>query len=138
MTAPRQRPARALLSRSVVVTAVVGLLCCLVAGLVRGLPGLWGAALATVVVVLFLLVGQLPISTAARGRSGLAAVLLLLLYVVRIWLLLAAYAVVVTAGDNAVDRESVGATLILAALAWTAATVWTAMRWRPTLIDSHG
>lgn len=134
MTVRARRPVRDLLTRSVIAAAAAGLVCAVAGLAVRGLPGLFGGALAAMLVVAFLLVGQIPIAAAARGRGGLGALLLLTLYSVRVWLLLVTYAVVVASGD-AVDREVLGVTLIACALAWTAATVWTAVHWKPTLID---
>ena len=133
MTAPGQ--VRQLLRLSAIVAVATGAGCSLVGLLLRGWPGMLGGLLATGMVVGFLLVGQLPVSQSVRGRSGLTVGLVLVLYVVRVLLLIVAYAVVVNVTADAVDGDVVGLTVIATALGWTAATVWTAVHWRPTLIE---
>ena len=44
----------------------------------------------------------------------------------------------VFAGSDEVDRSALGLTVIACALAWTAGTVWTALRWRPMLVEPEG
>ena len=135
MTPRRAATERTLLSRAVLLTLGVGALCALAAGLLRGGAGLVGAAFAVGLVLAFLLVGQLPVAQAARGRRRLGAALLVVLYLLRVLLLVLAYALVVASGDARLDREALGVTVVASALAWTAGTVWSALRWRPMVVE---
>lgn len=125
---------RQLLRLSAIAAVVTGAACTVVGLVLRGWPGLLAGLLATGMVVGFLLVGQLPVSRPVQGRGCLAAALVLALYVARVVLLIVAYAVVVNLTADAVDGDVVGLTVIATALAWTAATVWTAVHWKPVLI----
>jgi len=136
--APAVRPGateRALLSRAVVLTALVAAVAAPVALVVRGPDGLAGAALGAALVLGFLLIGQVPVAQVARGRRRLGAALLIGLYTARVLLLLVAYRVV-TASPAALDRQVLGGTVVACALAWTGGTVWSMLRWRPLVIDA--
>ena len=125
--------ARGLLGPAVLAALVAGGLAVVVAAAVAGGPGATGAAIGLALVVGFLLLGQVPVAQVARGRRGLGAALLLLLYTTRVVLLLVALRVLSDA--DSVHRGAVGLTVIAAALAWTAGTVWSAMRWRPLVVE---
>lgn len=114
-------------------TLVAGLVCAVVAAATAGRDGLLAALVGLALVLGFLLVGQLPVAQAARGRRVLATALLILLYTTRVLLLLLAFRIF-TAADQ-VDLTSLGATVVVCALAWTAGTVWTAIRWRPMVVE---
>lgn len=131
--------ARTLLTRAVLLSAVVGAVAVAVAGLRHGRAGMLGAGLGAGLVLAFLLAGQVPVAQVAAGRRRGAAGLLVLLYTARVLLLLAAYRLVVDAG-GAVDRRSLGLTVLACALAWTVGTVWSALQWRPYVVgpDGHG
>jgi ATP synthase protein I len=135
----RVRPAgpgtdpRRLLAPSVVATLVAAVVAVPVAGLVAGQEGGSGALVGAGLVLAFLLVGQVPVAQAARGRRGLGAFLLVVLYLLRVVLLLALFQVVL--GSDGVHRKSVGLTVIGCALAWTVGTVWSALRWRPLVVE---
>jgi len=125
--------ARGLLGPAVLAALAAGGLAVVVAAVVAGAPGAAGAAIGLALVVGFLLLGQVPVSQVARGRRGLGAALLLLLYTARVMLLLVALRVLSDA--DGVHRGAVGLTVIACALAWTAGTVWSAMRWRPLVVE---
>jgi hypothetical protein len=122
-----------MLGRAVVLTLVVALVAAVVGTAVAGLDGLRAAVLAAVLVLAFLLVGQLPVAQAAQGRRGVGAGLLVALYTTRLVLLFLAFRLFDDAGQ--VDRTVLGVTVIAAAMAWTAGTVWTALRWRPMVVE---
>ena len=126
--------ARGLLGPAVLAALAAGALSVVVAAAVSGGPGAAGAAIGLALVVGFLLLGQVPVAQVARGRRGLGAALLLLLYTARVVLLLVALRVLSDA--DGVHRGAVGLTVIAAALAWTAGTVWSAMRWRPLVVET--
>jgi ATP synthase protein I len=127
------RPGGHLLLPATGLAAAAGLLCMLVGWRMEASRGLAAAALGTVLVLAFLLVGQLPIAQVSRGRRGLGAMLLLLGYTTRIALLLAALRAFYTAPS--VDREVLGVTIVVTALAWTAGAVWAFLRWRPLYVE---
>lgn len=134
MTAPGGTE-RTLLSRALLLTAGVGLVCVAVASVARGLDGFRGALVGIGLVLTFLVIGQVPISQVARGRRRLGAALLVVLYVGRVLLLVLAYGLVLgTGAADALDREALGLAVVAGALAWTAGTVWSALRWRPVLV----
>lgn len=124
---------RALLTPSVLVATVVGAGCAVVALLVDGAAGLLAAVLATAVVLAFLLAGQLPVAQAARGRRGLGAMLLLIGYSSRLFLLLALGVGLTEAGGP--ERRVAGLTVVAVGLGWTGATVWSWLRWQPPVVD---
>jgi ATP synthase protein I len=125
--------ARRLLAPAVVAAAVAGVVAVVVAAVVSGAEAVSGALVGAGLVLAFLLVGQVPVSQAARGRRWLGAFLLVVLYLLRVVLLLVAFQLVVT--SDGVHRRAVGLTVIACALAWTAGTVWSAMRWRPMVVE---
>lgn len=133
MTRHPAGPARTLLGRAVVLTLLAGLLAMAVATATVGGEGLLGASVGLGLVLGFLLVGQLPVAQVARGRRALGAALLVSLYSTRVVLLLVAFRVLSGAGQ--VDREALGLTVVICALAWTAGTVWAAVRWRPMVVE---
>ena len=125
--------ARGLLGPAVLAALAVGALAVVVAAAVAAGPGAAGASIGLALVVGFLLLGQVPVAQVARGRRGVGAALLLLLYTARVVLLLVALRVLSDA--DAVHRGAVGLTVIACALAWTAGAVWSALRWRPLVVE---
>lgn len=134
---------RALLGPAVALTVLAGVVAAAVAGATVGTSGLLAALVAVGLVLGFLLVGQLPLAHVARGRRGVGAGLLLSLYVTRVMLLVLAYAVFTS--SSSVDRRALGLTVLACVAGWTAGTVWSALRWRPMVVepedavgDGHG
>jgi len=124
--------ARFLLGRAVVLVAVTGLVAVLVAAVTSGRAGVLGALLGTVLVLGYLLVGQSPISAAARGGQGAGTALLILLYTLRLMVLIILFRAFSV--SDAVDGTALGLTMIACGLVWTAGVVWSAMRWRPMVV----
>jgi hypothetical protein len=133
MTAQPGRTERTLLGRAVALALLAGAVSVGVATAVAGGDGLRAALLGVGLVLGFLLVGQLPVAQVARGRRRLGAALLVVLFVLRVVALLVAFAVFYV--SDGVDREVLGATVMACALAWTAGAVWSALRWRPMVVD---
>jgi hypothetical protein len=75
----------------VTLTLLSGLASVVVAAVTVGRAGALAALVALGLVLGFLVLGQLPVAQAARGRRGTGAALLLLLYSVRIAVLLGAF-----------------------------------------------
>ena len=124
---------RELLGPATVTAAAAGLVTAIVALLVGGGSALLASLVGTVLVLACLLLGQLPLVLAARGRKGMGAFLLLFGYFGQVGVLLIALLVVLDTG--ALDRKPLGVAVIVCSLAWTAAAVRTFLRWRPTLIE---
>jgi ATP synthase protein I len=125
--------ARRLLGPAVAAAVVVGVVAVAVAAVAAGSEAVSGALVGAGLVLGFLLVGQVPVAQAARGRRWLGAFLLVVLYLVRVVLLLVAFQLVVRSAG--IHRTAVGVTVIVCALAWTAGTVWSALRWRPLVVE---
>lgn len=123
---------RTLLGRAVVLTLLVGLVSVGLAA-AAGRAAVLAALLALGLVLGFLLIGQLPVAQVARGRRRVGAALLVVLFTIRVLLLLVAFRVFYVSDD--VDRKVLGLTVIACALAWTAGTVWAALRWRPMVVE---
>ena len=133
MTVRREVGVRALLGTSVLVALGVAGLCMVIGAVVAGTEGLAAAALGGLLVVGFLLLGQLPLVQAAKGRRGLGALMLLLGYSLQVLVLVVLFAVVIE--TTGVDADVLGLTIIAVALGWTVATVWRWLRWRPPVVE---
>jgi ATP synthase protein I len=127
------RPERSVLLPAAMSTVVAGACCTTVAAFAVGRHGAGSAVLATALVLAFLLLGQLPVAQASRGRQGLGAALLLGGYTARIALVLFAFRLFHVA--DGVDREVLGLTVVATALAWTAGAVWAFLRWKPLYVE---
>lgn len=133
MTGAAAGTERTLLVPPVALTLATGLAALVVATATVGRPGLLASLVAVGLVLGFLVVGQLPLAHVARGRRGVGAAMLLALYTTRIMLLVVAYAVF--SSTDSVDRRALGLTVLACAAAWTAGTVWSALRWRPMVVE---
>jgi ATP synthase protein I len=101
------------------VTAVVGAACAVAAGLSAGRPGVYGALVATAVVVGFFWFGLLPLLVVRGEQAGPAFGLgvLLLTYTFRLAAALLVLRLLTRSGT--VDRHWLGLTVIACALAWS-------------------
>ena len=133
MTVRREVGVRSLLGASVLVALGVAGLCMVIGAVVEGTEGLAAAALGGLLVVGFLLLGQLPLVQAAKGRRGLGAMLLLLGYSLQVLVLVVVFAIVIE--TTGVDADVLGLTIIAVALGWTVATVWRWLRWQPPVVE---
>ncbi len=103
-------------------TLAAGVLCAVVAGLRLGAPGVVSALLATAVVAAFFRSGLLPLALAGERaeRGGLALLVLLTNYALRLVLVLLVLAAAAARGW--VDRGAVGLALVVCTLVWTTAS----------------
>ena len=101
-------------------TLAVGLVSALVAWAVAGVAGLVAGMVGTLLVLGFFASGAVPLflagQTGLRARAGVT--LLLLTYTLRLVLVLLVLAL--AAESDAVDAPSLGVTVIVCALAWSA------------------
>ena len=113
-------------------TVAAGLACSLVAWAASGSAGLVAGMVATLLVIGFFASGSVPLFLAGQvaltGGSGVA--LLLITYTLRLVLVLAALAV--AAQTDVVDRSSLGLTVIVCTLAWSALQMVAVLRARET------
>lgn len=123
---------RSLLGPATALAAGTGLACAVVAAFSGGGRGAASAAAATALVLTFLWAGQLPVAVAARGRGRLGTALLVTGYTLRV---AAALLALVLFDATTLDRRVFGATVVLAALAWTAGATWVLARWRSVTIE---
>lgn len=123
----------AVLTPAVLGAGAATLACAVGSAVVDGWAGLAGALVAGGLVLAFLLVGQLPVAQASRGRQGLGALLVLVGYLARVFLLLVVFVLVVEGGFP--NRHVFGVDLMVVAIGWTAGTVWSLVRWRPPVVD---
>ncbi len=133
MTSRAAHTERTLLGRAVTLTLVTGVASVVVAAVTVGRTGLLAALVALGLVLGFLVLGQLPVAQAARGHRGAGAALLLLLYSARIAILLGTFRVFYSSDD--LDRDVLGLTVIACAAGWTIGTVWSALRWKPMVVE---
>ncbi|HUR51906.1 MAG TPA: hypothetical protein VMZ11_07270 [Mycobacteriales bacterium] len=107
------------------VTLLVGLPCAAVAAVTSGSDGVWSALLGIGLVLGFMSAGSLPFVIAGdtrEGRGGVAFVVLGLTYALR--LVLALVLLKVAARSHVLDRQVIGLTAIVGALAWTGTHVF--------------
>jgi hypothetical protein len=124
---------RAALTPAVLGAVAATVVCAVGSTAADGWAGLAAALLAGSLVLAFLLAGQLPVAEASRGRPGLGALLVLVGYLARVFLLLVVFVLVVNGGFP--DRTMFGVDLMVVALGWTAGTVWSLVRWKPPVVD---
>ena len=99
------------------VTLAVGALCVLVAWAAVGSHGPGSALLGLVMVLVFFSAGTLPLLVVGDAtQSGFAFLVLAMTYILRILLGVVVYVVAIR--SPAIDRQVVGLTVIVCALAW--------------------
>ena len=119
---------------SALVTLGVGVLCVLVSWVAVGSDGPGSALLGVTMVLVFFLAGAVPLLVVGDGRqSGFAYLVLAMTYVLRILLGVVVY--VVATRSPSIDRQVVGLTVIVCALAWvnTQVVLGLSRRHQPTL-----
>lgn len=119
---------------SALVTLAVGVVCLLISWLSVGRDGPGSALLGVAMVLVFFLAGGVPLLLVGDGsRSGFAYLVLAMTYVLRILLGVVVY--VVATRSPSIDRQVVGLTVIVCALAWvnTQVVLGLSRRHQPTL-----
>jgi len=103
-------------------TAVAGLLVTAFCLIVIDTQAAIGALLATVVVVVFFMVGQLVLGHVLRTNPMMGMSVAMLLYIVKIGVLLGL--LIVLQGSTAFNTKAFAATILITTLVWTSAEVW--------------
>ncbi|HBJ72297.1 MAG TPA: hypothetical protein DDY88_00940 [Actinobacteria bacterium] len=109
-------------------TAIVGVLTIIVAGIFRGMDGLIGAVVGTVLVLLFFSIGNFILNWALREHPQIALSIALLTYVVKIGFLLVL--IVLFADTTLFNTKVFALTVVLCTITWTTAEllVWSRTR----------
>jgi ATP synthase protein I len=130
---PASRATLIVLRAAAVPTLLVGLLAVLIGALVVGGAGALGAAIGTVVVLVFFAVGQyaLGIVLATNPQAAMSAALVL--YLVKIGILFGMIAVF--QDTTAFDPKVFGLTVLACTLTWTAAEVWAVGKTKMLVIE---
>lgn len=116
---------------------VAGALCAVIAGLVDGPSGAYGALVATVVVSAFFGLGHLVLSRLRDVDPLMYLLIALLTYVLQVVCLLAVFGVMAGRSD-AVSTTALGVTIIACTVAWTTGLVVASRRQRIPLFDLRG
>jgi ATP synthase protein I len=103
-------------------TLAVGVVATVVSGLVAGTPGVIGAVLGTVIVLVFFSVGQLVLGRVLRDNPQLAMTVAMTLYLVKVGVLFGL--IILLAGTTAFSTKAFGLTIVACTLAWTVAEMW--------------
>jgi ATP synthase protein I len=125
------RPSRdsgvAVLLGGLVVIVVLGLLAAVVAGLVSGAPGAWGALVGALLVAVVCVGGSLLVNAVAGLMPSASLLVALLTYTLQVLLLGLVFVGLTSSGatDGALDPRWLGGTVVAATLAWT---VWLVVR----------
>lgn len=114
-----------------------GAVCTVVAGLVVGAPGFWGAVVGAVIVVGFFASTPAVLGPVAKADPRLSLLFALVFFLTKVVALVALFVVLSRAADDggALDAESVSVTVIVTALAQIAARIVDATRDRTPTYD---
>jgi ATP synthase protein I len=111
-----------MLRRAGLITLIVGIVCIVVGGLVDGSKGLLGAALGTVLVIVFFSAGQAVVGRTIKNNPQMALTVALTVYLVKIGIL---FVLLILLQDATWFNTKVFAvTIVACTVAWTVAEVW--------------
>jgi ATP synthase protein I len=135
------RPTRdsgvAVLLGGLAVTVVLGVLAAVVAGLVSGAPGAWGALVGVLVVAAVCVGGSLLVNAVAGLMPAASLLVALLTYTLQVLVLLMVFVALERSGllGSHLHREWLGGTAIGATLVWLVAQVVLTVRRRIPAFD---
>jgi ATP synthase protein I len=124
---------RAILRGAALPTAVVGIVIALVAGVTIDSKAAIGALLATVVVVVFFMLGQLVLGHVLKTNPTMGLSVALLLYIVKIGILLGL--LLVLQGSTMFNTKAFAFTILACTLVWTSAEVWVFSRTKVLVVE---
>lgn len=124
----------------VVPTGVVAALALVVAALLRGSTGAYGALAGTVVVLVSFSSTHLVLGRTRHLPPELTLVIALALYVLKVVALAVVFVLLDVAGflGDPLHRGALALTVICCTLAWTAAEIWAAVHSRQPRLDLDG
>ena len=103
-------------------TAAVGVIAIILAGIFDGSKGLIGAIFATALVLVFFSVGQLVIAGVLKNAPEMAMTVALLTYLLKIGVLFVI--IILFADTTAFNTKVFALTVVACTIAWTVAEVW--------------
>jgi ATP synthase protein I len=104
------------------VTAVIGVIAAIIGYVTSQMPGLIGAALATIIVLGFFSAGQFVLGRVLANNPQIALSVALMLYLAKVGVLL--ILVILLAGTTAFNTDVFALTILACTLAWTMTEVW--------------
>ncbi|MGH3507223.1 MAG: hypothetical protein ACRDO2_08485 [Nocardioidaceae bacterium] len=120
-----------------VASLVAGLASIVVAGIVEGVAGLYGALVGTGLVILFFALGHVVLTRVRSVEPAMFFLIAMLTYVLQVVCLLAVFGSFAS-WSSGVSATALGLTIVVCTLAWTTGLVVSSRRQRIPLFDLGG
>lgn len=111
-----------LVKRAAFATVIAGLLAVVVGGLLKGVPGVIGAAIGAAIVVIFFTIGQLVLGAVIKKNPSMAMSVAMLMYLVKVAVLFSL--MLAFKNTSAFDTKVFASSILLCTLVWTGAEMW--------------
>ncbi|WP_183095757.1 hypothetical protein [Nocardioides stalactiti] len=128
------------LALAAAVTTVVGVVVVLVAALVSGSEGAYGALVGTAIAFLVFAFGAFAVDAVARLMPVASLLVAMLTYTMQVLLMLVVFVGLNRSGalDDTLDRGWLGGAIIIGVLAWTAAQLTASAKARIPAFETRG
>lgn len=103
-------------------TAIAGVIVTIAASVLKGTPGMIGAAFGAAIVVIFFTIGQVILNRVLRTNPTMAMTVALTMYLVKIAVLFGL--LLVFKNTTAFDTKVFALSVLVCTLVWTGAEVW--------------
>ncbi len=103
-------------------TAIAGVIVTIAASVLKGTPGMIGAAFGAAIVVIFFTIGQVLLNRVLRTNPTMAMTVALTMYLVKIAVLFGL--LLVFKNTTAFDTKVFALSVLVCTLVWTGAEVW--------------
>ena len=113
---------KSIIIRAAVPTAVVGIIITIVSAVMKGSPGLTGAAFGAAIVVIFFTIGQVILNRVLQSNPTMAMTVAMTMYLVKIAVLFGL--LLIFKNTTAFDTKVFALSVLVCTLVWTAAEVW--------------
>jgi len=130
-------PTQQMLVLGSLATLLLGGACVLVAWLVQGTPGLWGAVVGVAIVWASSAISLLALGATRRLDPSTTMLVALVVHTGKVAVILVGLVVVASIGllDERIDRWSLAATIVVLSLTWTTAELAAYLRTRQPTYD---
>lgn len=108
--------------KAAVPTAIAGVIVTIAASVIKGSPGLIGAAFGAAIVVIFFTIGQVILNRVLRTNPTMAMTVALTMYLVKIAVLFGL--LLIFKNTTAFDTKVFALSVLVCTLVWTVAEVW--------------
>lgn len=108
--------------KAAVPTAIAGVIVTIAASVLKGTPGMIGAAFGAAIVVIFFTIGQVLLNRVLRTNPTMAMTVALTMYLVKIAVLFGL--LLVFKNTTAFDTKVFALSVLVCTLVWTGAEVW--------------